>query len=181
MRRIPQALLGYAGTRFRWFTHTRRNLTAPQGPGRTSVSLLCAAKRSSRPKFSACTSKRTELSWCQLLRVSVSRANDLVQGTLNLRMLKNLALQPMHGWAIAQRIHPISGKFCKPARVPSIRLCTRWSKTAGSRLNGPSARTSAAPNTKSLARAGRNALEQETAQAERLSAAILLIVRSVEG
>ncbi len=40
----------------------------------------------------------------------MSKPTDLVQGTLNLLILKNLALEPMHGWAIAQRIHQISGE-----------------------------------------------------------------------
>jgi DNA-binding PadR family transcriptional regulator len=34
----------------------------------------------------------------------MSKPTDLVQGTLDLLMLKIIALEPMHGWAIAQRI-----------------------------------------------------------------------------
>ena len=35
-------------------------------------------------------------------------STDLLQGTLDLLILKTLALEPMHGWGIAQRIQQIS-------------------------------------------------------------------------
>ena len=39
----------------------------------------------------------------------MSKPTDLVQGTLDLLILKVIGLEPMHGWAIAQRIRAISG------------------------------------------------------------------------
>src|SRR5206468_12603324 len=39
----------------------------------------------------------------------VSRPSDLVQGTLDLLLLKILALEPLHGWAVSQRLTQISG------------------------------------------------------------------------
>ena len=39
----------------------------------------------------------------------MSKPTDLVQGTLDLLILKVIALEPMHGWAIAQRIRQMSG------------------------------------------------------------------------
>ena len=38
----------------------------------------------------------------------MSRPPDLVQGTLDLLILKTIALEPMHGWVIAQRIRLLS-------------------------------------------------------------------------
>ena len=38
----------------------------------------------------------------------MSKPTDLVQGTLDLLILKVVALEPMHGWAIAQRIRQMS-------------------------------------------------------------------------
>jgi DNA-binding PadR family transcriptional regulator len=38
----------------------------------------------------------------------MSKPTDLVQGTLDLLILKIVALEPMHGWAIAQRIRQMS-------------------------------------------------------------------------
>jgi len=40
----------------------------------------------------------------------MSKPTDLVQGTLDLLILKTLALEPMHGWGIAQRIRQVSGE-----------------------------------------------------------------------
>lgn len=39
----------------------------------------------------------------------MSKPTDLVQGTLDLLILRSLALEPMHGWAVAQRIRQVSG------------------------------------------------------------------------
>ena len=39
----------------------------------------------------------------------MSKPSDLVQGTLDLLVLKILALQPLHGWALSQRLKQISG------------------------------------------------------------------------
>jgi PadR family transcriptional regulator len=41
----------------------------------------------------------------------VSKPSDLVQGTLDLLVLKILALEPMHGWAISQRLKKVSGNI----------------------------------------------------------------------
>jgi PadR family transcriptional regulator PadR len=111
----------------------------------------------------------------------MSKPNDLVQGTLNLLILKHLALQSMHGWAIAQRIHQISGEVLQvgqSALYPALHKLEQngWiSSEWGISENGRRAKYY------SLTKAGRKALEQEKAQWERLSAAISLIVRSAEG
>jgi PadR family transcriptional regulator PadR len=40
----------------------------------------------------------------------MGKPTDLVQGTLDLLILKTLMLQPMHGWGIAQRIRQVSNE-----------------------------------------------------------------------
>lgn len=40
----------------------------------------------------------------------MSKPTDLVQGTVDLLILKTIALEPMHGWAIAQRIRQVSNE-----------------------------------------------------------------------
>ena len=42
-------------------------------------------------------------------RKLMSRPPDLVQGTLDLLIMKILALEPLHGWAIGQRLKQVSG------------------------------------------------------------------------
>ena len=110
----------------------------------------------------------------------MSKPTDLVQGTLNLLILKNLALEPMHGWAIAQRIHQVSGEVLQvgqSALYPALHkleqdgwIQSQWDVSD----NGRRAKYY------SLTKAGRKVLEQEKAEWERLSAAISLIVRSAE-
>ena len=39
----------------------------------------------------------------------MSKPSDLVQGTLDLLVLKILALEPLHGWALSQRLKQVSG------------------------------------------------------------------------
>ncbi len=108
----------------------------------------------------------------------MSKPSDLVQGTLNLLILKNLALEPMHGWAIAQRIHQISGEVLQvgqSALYPALHKLEQngWIESEWDISdNGRRAKYYR------LTRAGRKALEQETAQWERLSAAIALVLRS---
>jgi PadR family transcriptional regulator, regulatory protein PadR len=109
----------------------------------------------------------------------VSKPNDLVQGTLDLLILKVIALEPMHGWAIAQRIHQMSGEVLHvghSALYPSLHKLeqNRWitSEWAVSENNRRA-------KYYTLTKAGSKALQQESAQWERLSAAITQIVRAV--
>jgi len=109
----------------------------------------------------------------------VSKPTDLVQGTLDLLILTVIALEPMHGWAIAQRIHQISGEVLQvgqSALYPSLHkleqngwISSEWAVTDNNRR----------AKYYTLTKAGRKAMEQEAAQWERLAAAISLVVRAV--
>ena len=109
----------------------------------------------------------------------MSKPTDLVQGTLDLLILKTIALQPMHGWAVAQRIRQISKEVLQVgqgALYPSLHKLEQngWISSAwGISENNRRAKYY------TLTKAGRKALENEAAQWERLSAAISLIVRTV--
>ncbi len=109
----------------------------------------------------------------------MSKPTDLVQGTLDLLILKLIALKPMHGWGIAQRIQQMSCEVLQVgqgALYPALHkleqngwISSEWDVSE----NGRRAKYY------TLTRAGRKALEQEAAQWERLSGAISLIVRAV--
>ncbi len=113
---------------------------------------------------------------CQLLRCTLSKPTDLVQGTLDLLILKTVALEPMYGWAIAQRIRQMSDDVLQVgqgALYPSLHkleqngwIQSEWAVSENNRR----------AKYYTLTRAGRRAMEQEAAQWERLSAAISLIV-----
>jgi PadR family transcriptional regulator, regulatory protein PadR len=106
----------------------------------------------------------------------VSKPTDLVQGTLDLLILKTLALEPMHGWAIAQRIRQMSKDVLfvgQSALYPALHkleqqgwIDAEWKLSENNRRAKYYA----------LTRAGRKALAKETQQWERLSTAISLIV-----
>ena len=109
----------------------------------------------------------------------MSKPTDLVQGTLDLLILKVIALEPMHGWAIAQRIRQISGEVLQvgqSALYPSLHkleqngwIHSEWAVSENNRK----------AKYYTLTKAGRKALDLETAQWERLSAAISQVVRAI--
>jgi transcriptional regulator len=108
----------------------------------------------------------------------LSRPTDLVQGTLDLLILRVVALEPLHGWAIAQRIRQISKDELRVGQgslYPALHkleqngwIEARWGESENNRR----------AKYYSLTRAGRRALEKETAEWQRLSAAISLVVKA---
>jgi hypothetical protein len=91
----------------------------------------------------------TGIRHCHLLRggADLSKPTDLVQGTLDLLILKVPALEPMDGWAIAQRIRQMSGEILQVGQSAFYSSLHNSNRTAGSVRNGPSARTTGEPNT----------------------------------
>jgi PadR family transcriptional regulator, regulatory protein PadR len=107
----------------------------------------------------------------------MSKPTELVQGTLDLLILKVLALEPMHGWAIAHRIRQMSEDVLRvgqSALYPALHKLEQqgWIEAEWKRSeNNRRAKYYA------LTRAGRKLLAREAEQWERLSSAISLIVR----
>jgi transcriptional regulator len=107
----------------------------------------------------------------------MSKPTDLVQGTLDLLILKVIELEPMHGWAIAQRITQISNDVLRVGQgslYPALHkleqqgwIVAKWGASENNRR----------AKYYTLTREGRHALKQEAAQWDRLSAAISGIVR----
>ena len=110
----------------------------------------------------------------------MSKPNDLVLGTLDLLLLKILALQPLHGWAIGLRLRSISGDVLQVSEgslYPALHkleqegwIKAEWKQTENNRR----------AKFYSLTRLGRKQLETETANWERLSAAVSAIIRLSE-
>ncbi|HVW07337.1 MAG TPA: PadR family transcriptional regulator [Bryobacteraceae bacterium] len=108
----------------------------------------------------------------------MSKPTDLVQGTLDLLILKVIGIEPMHGWAIAQRIRQMSGDVLQVgqgALYPSLHkleqngwIAAEWAVSENNRR----------AKYYSLTKAGRKALEAEAGNWERLSAAITQVVRA---
>jgi hypothetical protein len=73
-------------------------------------------------------------------------STDLLQGTLDLLILKTLALGPMHGWGISLRIQQVSKEVLQVARDRSTLLCIVSNTRAGSGRNGATQKTTAGPS-----------------------------------
>ena len=108
----------------------------------------------------------------------MSRPTDLVQGTLDLLILKTVALEPMHGWAIAQRIRLLSGEVLQVQQgslYPALHklehqgfIKAEWDKSDHNRR----------AKYYSLTRAGQKRLARELESWERLSAAVTLVAKA---
>lgn len=110
----------------------------------------------------------------------MSKPAELVQGTLDLLLLKILALEPTHGWAISQRLKQISGEVLSVSEgslYPALhKLELRGWITAEWRATDNNRRA----KFYSLTRLGRRQLAEESAQWDKLSAAISLVLRAQE-
>jgi len=72
---------------------------------------------------------------------------DLPQGTLDLLILKTLALGPQHGWAISERIQQVSGEVLQVQQGRSIHRSIGWRDAGGSRRSGQHLNTIGGQNT----------------------------------
>jgi PadR family transcriptional regulator PadR len=109
----------------------------------------------------------------------MTKPTDLVQGTLDLLILKIVALEPMHGWAIAQRIRQMSGDVLQVGQSALYPALHKLEKQGWVEAEWKISETRRRARYYSLTRAGRRALREEAANWERLSTAISAIVRSV--
>jgi transcriptional regulator len=110
----------------------------------------------------------------------LSKPSDLVQGTLDVLLLKILALEPLHGWAISMRLKQISGDILQVSEgslYPALHkleqsgwISAQWKPTENNRR----------AKFYSLTRLGRKALEKESANWDRLATAISQVLRLKE-
>ncbi len=103
---------------------------------------------------------------------------DLVQGTLDLLILKTIALEPMHGWAIAQRIRQMSDDVLQVGQSALYPALHKLERQGWVTSEWRTSETNRRARYYSLTEAGRDAVVDEAARWERLSAAISSIVRT---
>jgi transcriptional regulator len=102
--------------------------------------------------------------------------SDLLQGTLDLLILKTLGLEPMHGWGISQRIQQISKQVLQVGQgslYPALHrleskgwITSEWAASDNNRR----------AKFYSLTRTGKKQLQAELANWERISGAIELVL-----
>lgn len=111
----------------------------------------------------------------------MSKPPDLLQGTLDLLLLRILALEPLHGWAIGQRLRQVSGDVLQVSDgslYPALHkleqhgwIEAEWKPTENNRR----------AKFYALTRAGRRHLDKESVNYDRLSTAIARVMKVTEG
>src|SRR6476659_5666079 len=109
----------------------------------------------------------------------MSKPTDLVQGTLDLLILKVIALEPMHGWAIAQRIHQMSGEVLQVGQSALYPSLHKLEQNGWIRSEWAVSENNRRAKYYELTRDGLKMLQQETARWDRLSAAISQLMRAM--
>jgi PadR family transcriptional regulator PadR len=103
---------------------------------------------------------------------------DLIQGTLDLLILKAIGPAPLHGWAIAQRINQLSQDVLRVHQGSLYPALQRLERAGWIRAEWGASENNRRARFYSLTKAGRRRLEREQAGWERLSSAIALVLRT---
>lgn len=106
----------------------------------------------------------------------MGKPSDLVQGTLDLLILKTISLTPMHGWAIAKRIQQVSSDVLQVQQGSLYPALHRLEQQGWIKAKWQESETGRQAKFYTLTASGRKQLGQETANWNRLSEAINLIV-----
>ena len=108
---------------------------------------------------------------------AMSRPTDLMQGTLDLLILKILALEPLHGWAISQRLKQVSGDILQVSDGSLYPALHKLEQRGWIRAKWKPSENNRRAKFYSLTARGERQLEKETAIWDRLSSAILQVVQ----
>jgi PadR family transcriptional regulator, regulatory protein PadR len=109
----------------------------------------------------------------------MSKPSDLIQGTLDLLILKTISIEPKHGWAIAKRIEQVSADVLQVSQGALYPALHRLEQQGWIRADWHDTETGREAKFYTMTRAGRTQLEKELAQWERLSNAVGLVIRMV--
>src|SRR5271163_4722006 len=102
--------------------------------------------------------------------------SDLLQGTLDLLILRTLALESMHGWGIAQRIQQVSKDALQIGQGSLYPALHRLEYRGWIRADWGASENNRKAKFYSLTRAGKKQLEAELKTWDRLSEAIGLVL-----
>jgi PadR family transcriptional regulator, regulatory protein PadR len=106
----------------------------------------------------------------------VDNKTDILQGTLDLLILRTIALEPNHGWAISQRIQQISKDVLQVQQGSLYPALHRLEHRGLVKADWRPSENNRRAKFYSLTRAGRKQLEMERASWERLAAAVAEIL-----
>ncbi len=109
----------------------------------------------------------------------MGKPTDLLQGTLDLLILKTISLEPKHGWAIAKRIQQVSDEVLQVQQGSLYPALHRLEQQGWMQAHWAETQTGRKAKFYSLTRTGRAQLERELESWDRLSNAVNLVVRMV--
>ena len=110
----------------------------------------------------------------------MSRPPDLLQGTLDLLLLKVLAVEPLHGWAISQRMKQVSDGVLQVSDGSLYPALHKLEQEGWITAQWKTSELGRRAKFYALTRLGRKQLEKETANWKRLSNAISAVVKLAE-
>ena len=107
----------------------------------------------------------------------MSPSVDVLQGTLDLLILKTLALEPMHGWGIAQRIQQVSNEVLQVQQGSLYPALYRLERKGLIQAEWGASENNRRAKYYSLTKVGREQLEKEIADWDLLTSAVALILQ----
>src|SRR5579871_5474354 len=110
----------------------------------------------------------------------MAKPSDLIQGTLDLLILKTLSLGAQHGWGIAKRIRQVSNEVLQITQGALYPALHRLEQQAWIKSEWRASESGRDAKFYSLTKAGRAQLKKELEQWDRLSNAVGLVIRMAE-
>jgi len=110
----------------------------------------------------------------------MSKPSDLVQGTLDLLLLKILTLEPLHGFAISVRLKQVSGDILQVSDGSLYPALHKLEQEGWIKSEWKPSENNRRAKFYSLTRLGRRHLEREADNWNRLSAAISHVIKLEE-
>ena len=107
----------------------------------------------------------------------MAKPTDLVQGTVDLLILKTIVLEPLHGWAIAQRIRQLSQEILQVQQGSLYPALQRLEKQGWITADWGTSENNRRARFYRLTKAGQKRLAHEEKAWERLSAGIGLVLK----
>jgi transcriptional regulator len=107
----------------------------------------------------------------------VPKPSDLLQGTLDLLVLKAIAREPLHGWGIAKRIEALSGEVLAVGQGSLYPALHRLEQQGWIRAEWRASELGRTAKFYAMTRPGRKQLARELDTWERLSSAVRLVIQ----
>jgi PadR family transcriptional regulator, regulatory protein PadR len=111
----------------------------------------------------------------------MSKPSDLIQGTLDVLILKILALEPQNGWAISQRLKQVSADILQVSDGSLYPALHKLEQEGWIKSEWKASENNRKAKFYSLTRPGRRQLEKQAGEWDRLSSAISAVLRLREG